>query len=124
MNSAMTKVYAAADNQQQVMMYDGRVGAAICLLAREFLRQLPLNYVPPPMAFFWGPPTSGPPSDRNPSIGAYTFRSLNQHGVTDADRAEAAWRAGVVAEKVRQRINVSQRDLEKGLFMVGYKVWP
>jgi len=38
-------------------------------------------------------------------------------------RTEAAWRAGVIAKIVTERLGVTARDLEKGLFMVGYKVW-
>lgn len=123
MNSAMTKVYVAADEAGRVVMYDSRVGAALCLLVRQFMRSAKIVEIPAALVFFWGPPTAGPRRNRDPSDEKYRVKSLNGYKVTGAMRAEAAWGAGVIAEIVTKQLEVTTRDLEKGLFMVGYKVW-
>jgi hypothetical protein len=43
MNSAVTKVYAAAGSQKSVVIYDGRVGAALGLLVRYMLEERSLD---------------------------------------------------------------------------------
>ena len=132
MNSAMTKVYAAADPNGQVMMYDSRVGAALCILLRgfgDYRRQLgspvPLPR-PSDLEFLWGPKPNQPAHEqpaRDASRGTFVVHNMN--GLLDSVRAEVSWRANVLAQKVKQRIRgvqIDVRTLEKGLFMVGYDV--
>ncbi len=126
MNAAMTKVYAASD-PQNIIIYDGRVGAALCLLVREYLTTKKLTHVPADLAFLWGPPQRGPAEMRNPSTTHYVFKSLNQYGVSDQQRAEAARRANRVLSSMMARlkvikVSVALADIEKALFMIGYDV--
>ena len=130
MNSAMTKVYAAADPNGRVMMYDSRVGAALCLLLRGFVdhhhrlgRPVPVPR-PADLEFLWGPKQPAhEAAARDASRGAFVVKNMN--GEPDDIRAEVSWRANVLAQKVNQRVvgtQVDVRTLEKGLFMVGYDV--
>jgi len=124
MNSAMTKVYAAAN--PSVIIYDGRVGAALGLLARLFLSINGNKSVPPELHFLWGASRTNPHS-RNPSHGSYVFKSLNDYGIGDCDRADVARKAGSLLSEIMQLINrtsavVTMHDLEKALFMIGYRV--
>jgi hypothetical protein len=126
MNAAMTKVYAASD-PQNIIIYDGRVGAALCLLVREFLSAKCYSEVPADLAFLWGPPQKGPTGMRNPSTEQYIFKSLNQYGVNDQQRAETARRANRVLSAMLANLKatgvvVPLPEVEKSLFMIGYDV--
>lgn len=120
MNSAMTKVYAAADRSQQVIIYDGRVGAAVCLLVRRYLKGIGAREVPVDLQLLWGPPQTEPADRRNPSNHTFTFGKLNGYGVTDERRAEVCRVASGILSVVAR--GFSLRDIEKGLFMIGYAV--
>lgn len=126
MNSAMTKVYAAVD-PTNIMIYDGRVGAALCLLVRHYLDSKTIRIVPPDLAFLWGPPQDQPSVMRNPSAGPIVFKSLNQHGVGERERAETARRANLIVwamimELKKKGVVVQLESVEKALFMIGYDV--
>ena len=75
MNSAMTKVYAAAD-PDHIIIYDGRVGAALGLLARYSLMRAGVTSVPADLSFRWGA-GQGDTTNRDPSLGAFKFSKLN-----------------------------------------------
>jgi hypothetical protein len=64
---------------------------------------------------------------RNPSTGAYVFRSFNQYGIGDRQRAETARRANLILAAMVGRLTakgvvLQLADVEKALFMVGYDV--
>lgn len=125
MNSAMTKVYAAADTTFQVIIYDGRVGAALGLLARCFLEERRVELVPDDLAFLWGPAQGKNPVNRNPSKGPLRFRSLYDKGIDNVRRAETARIATAILSRTRDRIigkTPPMRDIEQSLFMIGYNV--
>lgn len=126
MNSAMTKVYTAADRTGNVIIYDGRVGAALGLLTRLYLQSLGQNSVPDDLAFLWGPMWgAGASNPRNPSLGVWEFSSLYHYGIRNRQRAEVARMAGEVLNQMRNLLLpeiVTMRDIEKALFMVGYRV--
>jgi hypothetical protein len=124
MKSAMTKIYAAAN--ADIIIYDGRVGAALGLLTRLFLTDNGKTSVPSDLDFLWGASRTNPNS-RDPSFDPYVFKSLNGYGIGDCDRAKIARIAGEVLSKTREFLNVAgtvvtMHELEKALFMVGYKV--
>lgn len=126
MNSAMAKVYAAVD-PVNIVIYDGRVGAALCLLVRDFLKGTLAAVVPKDLAFLWGPPRVGPRSMRNPSCAPYTFLSLYSTGIADQHRAEALRRANMILERMRSSLasrnhKVSLSEIGDALFMIGYDV--
>lgn len=119
MNSTMTKIYSALDSN--VIMYDGRVGAAFGLLVKNYLRSIKAHKVPSDLAFLWGPPQRNLPSNaRNPSSDSFKFDSLYNRRVTDSDRAELVRAAGKILQSASNDTNL--RDFEKALFMIGYRV--
>lgn len=125
MNSAMTKVYAAADAAQQVIIYDGRVGAALCLLLRRYLQRIRAPGVPVDLELLWGAarvPRHAPraANRRDPSDPTFTFGELNGYGVTDERRAHVCRVAAAILRTAIPRSPL--RDIENALFMIGYAV--
>lgn len=126
MNSAMTKVYAAAD-PQNLIIYDGRVGAALGLLTRYLLRARNTHEIPTDLAFRWGPPASRPFDSRDPSLGGYRFSSLYQGTDRDEAWAKLVRKTSQILKKAAKTLNeqgqsVSVGELERALFMIGYNV--
>jgi hypothetical protein len=130
MNSAMTKVYAAADPSGDVVMYDSRVGAALGLLARRYLEQDQIAEVPPALLYHWGPARGqGKAQSRNPSTETYRFPQLPNGAGSNRPRAEVSRRANRLLRDVRSRlatmeVPITALQLERALFMVGYRVVP
>ncbi len=129
MNSAMTKVYAAVDSTQSIAMYDGRVGAALGLLARLFFHSTQDPVLPEDLPFLWGPMQGiGKTNLRNPSTPPYNFKSLYAASVTDEIRANVsrltnrilAAASRLIRQEGLQKATV--HDFEKALFMIGYRV--
>ena len=135
MNSGLTKVYALA-SPSNVIIYDGRIGAAMGLFARQYLENSypteptfpcgrKLSAVPPVLQFPWGDGLAAEGS-RDPSIGEYKFPPLRS-GANFA-HACACWKASKVLRLALKEItlhghaSVTLRDLEMALFMVGYHV--
>jgi hypothetical protein len=77
MNSAMTKIYAASA-PESLIIYDGRVGAALGLLARDYLELTKYEGGPPThLAFLWGESRSRHnPNKRDPSTSEFRFPRL------------------------------------------------
>jgi len=128
MNSAMTKVYWAADADKQIAIYDGRVGAALGLLAREFLKSKDTKNVPSELQFRWGGSrdthVSGQLNKRNPSQESLRFPSLFTSARKDYHHARMMRDASFLLRGVASKLNpkVDVHDIEKALFMIGYDV--
>jgi len=129
MNSAMTKVYVAVDSTQSIAMYDGRVGAALGLLARLFLHSTQGPTLPEDLAFLWGPMQGiGKTNLRNPSADPYIFKSLYASSITDQVRAEVSRQTNRILAAASRLIcqeglhTATVHDFEKALFMIGYRV--
>jgi hypothetical protein len=134
MNSGLTKVYALA-SPSDVIIYDGRIGAAMGLFVRQYLQDghptqpmfpcgRELSAVPSVLQFPWGDGLATEGS-RNPSIGAYKFPPLR--AAAHLAHACACWKASKVLRLALKKITlhahtVTLRDLEMALFMVGYHV--
>jgi hypothetical protein len=126
MNSAMTKVYAATE-PKRLIIYDGRVGAALGLLAKRYLHSINhLREVPTELKFGWGASrlTNNSPN-RNPSEGTFQFPPL--FGVNrDISHAEMMRGASDMLLKVAAIIDKNDPTilsrLERALFMIGYNV--
>lgn len=133
MNSAMTKVYAAAA-PASIIIYDGRVGAALGLLARRWLHATGRRVVPSDLAFRWGPNTktaNNKTETRDPSLEEFVFVQLYKSSDAVPNPTEA-W-AGLVrlTNRILQNVirvladqgrAVTLLDMERALFMVGYDV--
>lgn len=127
MNSAMTKVYWAADPDRKLAIYDGRVGAALGLLGREFLKSRGIITVPDQLEFRWGGSRdkhiSGQLDKRNPSEGTLKFPSLFGVSRKDFHHAQMMRDSSFLLQHVSTKLkNVSVHDLEQALFMIGYDV--
>jgi len=125
MNSAMTKVYSIADLSDRLIIYDGRVGAALGLLARKYLAGLGIEEIPQGLRFRWGDARrskSIDPEDRNPSHGKYIFERLFVGRDKDYVHAKLMSRTSRLIVTLSKRLKVTPRQVEAALFMVGYKV--
>lgn len=129
MNSAMTKVYAACD-PAKLIIYDGRVGAALGLLAKDYLRSI--NHrgaVPALLAFCWGASqekyVSGRQNKRDPSDNEFYFPNLF---ASRRDRMHAEMMRNtsalliMVDKLLSDELTSKVPHLEQALFMVGYDV--
>lgn len=125
MNAAMTKVYAAAD-PGSIIIYDGRVGAALGLLVRYWLEMIGIAGVPSDLAFRWGVGRSG--GKRDPSCKGYQFSSLYLPSTRTAHQDEV-WatlvrKTGEILKQMRALRGdiASIGDVEKALFMIGFNI--
>ena len=126
MNAGFVKIYSLLCDF--CVIYDGRVGAALGLLARQFCEATGRTAVPSALAFAFGTPKEAPNTKnakvRNPSHGTLRFPRLRAdarfHTVQvmranwfirrALDRNPNAFRAG----------EAGFHELAAGLFMVGY----
>jgi hypothetical protein len=130
MNSATTKLFAAADPQGHTAIYDGRVGAALGMLVRQFLEQQGLAEVPAELAFMWGAPQSARQAalrTRDPSSERHVFRKLPNGERSHRPRAELGRHANALFRRVVEilagrGIRTGTLELERACFMVGYRV--
>jgi hypothetical protein len=134
MNSAMTKIYAAAA-PDGIIIYDGRVGAALGLLARKWLDGIGQSVVPPDLAFRWGPNQKTPNNNvetRDPSKDGFEFVCLYKKSTAKQPHQAEVW-AGLVRitsrilQEVIRMLNAQGQgatllSLERALFMVGFDV--
>lgn len=127
MNSSMTKVYAASDEENNIVIYDGRVGVALCLIVKNFLLKHKIGSVPEELAFLWGGSqnnTKGTKDKRDPSCDLYKFRRLFG-GNKDKIHALQVMKLIKVSRAVVENRNdksLTAGNLEKALFMIGYSL--
>jgi hypothetical protein len=121
MNAGFTKVYAlAADN---VMIYDGRNGAAMGYLVRQFCESRRM-LLPEELCFPWAPGAST--MNRNPSTDLLHFKQLANRSRFHAEwKIRASW--VVNAALAQSRASWCQepdalRKFESALFMLGYEI--
>lgn len=125
-NSTMTKIHALADPDNSLIIYDGRVGAALGFLARTFLETTDgrrfLNssgtVVPIELrfAFMAGRPSSKK-KKRDPSEGKFKFRP---YGVDHGLHARCSYLAACCVGRSQKLLSkVSMRQIEAALFMLG-----
>jgi len=125
MNSGSTKIFAAAAvdfsagincPKQDVIIFDGRVGAALGLLARWLSDPQPV-----PREFLF---PRGVETYRDPSTLANRFPSMSGYAVTDQIRAAFARVAARAVQEVLDKFRPSTEFVlaEKALFMIGYNV--
>lgn len=128
-NAGFAKYYALACDDS--VIYDGRVGAALGLLVREYCNSRKLNAVPGNLLFRWGAQNPGARSPetalpRNPSVAPYAFPQLPPQG-------GPAWaQCNILANWVLKaaQVRASQavwcqgadglRRIEAALFTIGY----
>ena len=128
MNAGVTKYYSLACDG--VLIYDGRVGAALGYLVREFCISHGLVLVPEPLSFRWGAQNSSLPHaalNRDPSLGNFNFHRLPPSGKSKW----ATWNihANWVIQAAREQANADWcggpgglRRIEAALFVIGYEL--
>jgi hypothetical protein len=128
MDSATTKIYAAAaldlhtsPAAQDVLMYDGRVGAALCLLVRQFIKAHRSGCTPAALQLDF---RCGREARRNPSSPGVRFRGLSNDAAGHLARAESARLAARIIQRALGLPHPTWQfaEFEKSLFMVGYDV--
>lgn len=121
MNAGFTKVYALASNQ--IMTYDGRIGAAMGYLVRQFCEQRRM-LLPAALCFPWAPGAST--MNRNPSTDLLHFKQLANRSRFHADwKIRASWVACAALQLSRARWCSEPdglRKFEAALFMLGYEI--
>jgi hypothetical protein len=124
MNAGYTKVYALICKNS--VIYDGRVGAALGFLAKNFLKQGQINFdaTPSDLSFPWGKAKSLG-RNRNPSDSPYIFPALSNNGFLHVRwNIQANW----IIEESFGRCSMPNwlkhpdalRRIEAALFMIGY----
>ena len=124
-NGLLSRWYALVCESS--MVYDGRIGAALCLMVRRFCESTGRAGVPPPLAFRWGPAASGGARNRDPSVGALRFERLSAAG--GSPWAIANLRATWIFQEAMERSSAGWcgnadglRRIEAALFTIGFEV--
>jgi hypothetical protein len=128
-NSGFAKIYSLL--LEDVVIYDGRVGAALGALVRDWCLESDRGTVPITLCFPWGSPKEGKspkaPKQRNPSTKELCFPKLKP-GATHALWAlRSSWLLGSVLTSRPNKFSLNSsplRALEASLFMIGYDLWP
>ena len=129
MNAGYTKYYSLAC--KDVIIYDGRVGAALGLIARKFCEDRNKNKVPSGLNFRWGPARNSE-LNRDPSESNYKFIKFNAN---DRKHAESNIRANWIIVEALERAKREKPDItwasdkeidirmiEAALFTIGYSL--
>jgi hypothetical protein len=126
MNAGFTKYYALACDD--VIIYDGRVGAALGLLAKEFCKRQGIKNLPEELSFRWGAQNGKKPLNRNPSDVYYRFPKLPAEGAVWAEwNMKANWILTTALKYTKADwCNGSDglRKIEAALFVIGYSIVP
>jgi len=119
MDSAATKIFSLVDTNNYIIIYDGRVGAALGLLARSFLKNNNIDYVPEQFSFMWGKSRS-PNLNRDPSINNYYFHQLWYGNDRNQRHAKMVIETSKLISLLSSQTGTTSRQWEAALFMVGY----
>lgn len=130
MNAGFVKIYSLLCDC--CVMYDGRVGAALGLLVRQFCDETGRSEVPRPLQFAFGTAKEGPhparPKVRNPSRGRLRFPRLGSDSLFHTQQVmRANWLLRRTLEENPGTFREGEEalhELAAGLFMVGYDLGP
>lgn len=131
MSSGFTKIYSLI--VRDFVIYDSRVGAALCYLVRKFCQESGLDMIPEELKFSWGVLRMNTKSKigenpRNPNEGIYKFPIITNHYNSHLENnIRANW---LVKELYRKdvesfgKLDIKDglRAIEAALFMIGYKI--
>lgn len=126
MNAGFVKIYSLLC--EYCVMYDGRVGAALGLVVRQFCDETLRSEVPHLLAFAFGSAKEGSnpknPKIRNPSRGSLRFPKLRQDSRFHTEQVmRANWLLRRTLEDNAATFREGEdgfHELAAGLFMVGY----
>jgi hypothetical protein len=125
-NAGFVKIYSLL--LDGFIIYDGRVGAALGRLVRDYCLDANLMRVPELLRFPWSPPKEAKnmssPKNRNPSSDGYKFPKLNnQKDYHALWTIYASWLLKDTLSNYLSRFSMCPsplRALEAALFMIGY----
>lgn len=118
MNSGFTKIYALC--MDDFVIYDSRVGAALCYLVKLYCKRQKLDAIPLILSFAYGMSRNAK-VNRNPNEGPYRFPTLGRDKIHIECNMKANW-------LLKEVINFPEclfkdlRSLEAALFMIGYEI--
>ena len=126
MNAGFVKIYSLLCDD--CVIYDGRVGAALGLLTRQFCEVTGRTVVPAMLAFAFGTPKEAPNSKhakvRNPSLGTLRLPRLRQDARFHTVQVmRANWFIRRTLDHNPHAFSAGEagfHELAAGLFMVGY----
>ncbi|MDQ7793646.1 MAG: hypothetical protein RDU89_04410 [bacterium] len=123
MSSGMVKIYSLLVDD--LVMYDSRVAAALCLLTRLFCREAGIHSVPRALRFGLLPHRSQ--AQRDPSEGSYSFPTVVRSEAYLDSLARASWLLRAVVRGRRSLFTClgtgeDLHALQSALFMLGYDV--
>jgi len=126
MNAGYTKVFSLLCDG--IIIYDGRVGAALCWLVRQFLNKaVPSEPVPQALAFRWAKGTGNNPQNRNPTGDGFEFAQLLGSVAGQESWARANVHASWILDAARLKSGAlwckgeeGLRKVEAAFFMLGY----
>ena len=125
-DSGMTKIYALSGANS--IIYDDRVGAALALMAKEYLKAAGIKAVPEGLAFMC---KAGKKGGRNPSDKQYKFppkKPGRQHALSNifanwlVESAARDKRFSWDSPHIQDNLSSRMRAIEASLFMLGYAV--
>lgn len=123
MNAGFTKIYSLIC--ENFLIYDGRVGAALGLLVRQFLEKSEYAFLPDELSFRFGKARTAS-VNRDPSNNNYRFYALSSdYHIHTTQNIRANWIVQALFErKVRYFDELAHgvRAFESALFMIGYRV--
>jgi len=124
MNAGFTKIYSILC--EEFIIYDGRVGAALGLLVREFLEHINESKVlPDSLAFHYGRAKNSKVK-RNPSSRSLKFPGLSSSSPAHIrSNLKANWILQDLTRRGAGKFSTLKnplRGIEAALFMIGYRV--
>lgn len=124
MNSGTTKIYSIFDSDEKLIIYDGRVGAALGYLATRYCEVDNIKSLPQSLKYAWGPSrkTKFGSHKRNPSKPGFNFPQLGVGADHHRMHAEMMSRASELILEVSLRTRSTPREWEAALFMLGYEL--
>lgn len=121
MNAGFTKVYSLA--APDLMSYDGRTGAAMGFLVRQYCEKHRI-LLDPCLCFPWAPGAST--MNRNPSTDLLHFKQLANRSRFHAEwKIRATWVVNAAREMAKSswcKGDDGLRRVEAALFMIGYDI--
>ncbi len=95
-NSGFTKIYAASD--ENFIMYDGRVGSALCYLIKNYLDKKEISQIPAELSFGYGIGRGNHQRNPSTSTDSFKFPEITQNrSVHFISNIKANWLAESIA---------------------------
>jgi len=128
MNAGFTKIYSLLFDR--LIIYDSRVGAALCKLVKDYCSIKGMNKIPNELKFGWSKSKEGShalnPKNRNPgNVGKDEFPNFNstsKKNIHSKSMLRASWliEKFITSTKGKDNVSNKMREFEAALFMIGY----